>query len=133
MARGLTQQLLMGGTQPQPRVNFAIAKSFRQMVSGPGIAWTKADGGPKSHVYVIDLCNWWLLVPRLSMQSTLDTSIQPLTRKEQREITYGNGQVAVAAGGAALDTEVAVDYEEDIFANEEDMAVGDGGGMQLDV
>lgn len=132
LARGLTQQLLKGSAHPPPQVTFAIAKSFRDIFSEQAVPWTAADGGSKSQVDVVGPCNWWLLGPRLSMRSTLDTNIQTLTTEEQLAITSGNGQMAGPAGGGVPDAEEAVYLDEGVMDDEEDLALDGGGDMQLD-
>lgn len=129
LSRGLVQQLLKGSAKVEPAVSMAIAKSARLMISGPAISWTAVDGRPFDHSQAVGPCKWWLLVPRLSTRSALDTKLQTLSAEEQSAHTVGH---------LPLMEEVAfpspeADVEEDAIVDQSADAVLDGGSdLELD-
>lgn len=68
----------------------AIAMSLRLQVSGPAISCADVDGSPFDHSHAVGPCKWWLLVPRLSTRSALDTKLQMLSAEEQSAVTVGS-------------------------------------------
>lgn len=90
LARALVQQLLKGSARVEPNVTMAIAMSLRLQVSGPAISCADVDDSPFDHSHAVGPCKWWLLVPRLSTRSALDTKLQMLSAEEQSAVTVGS-------------------------------------------
>lgn len=120
MARGLVHHLLKGNVKLEAAVIKLIAICLRLIISGPGIMWTAADGGPLDHTEAVGPCKWWLLIPRLTTRAALDVRVQTLTTEEQAAHSVGHA-VAHASVDKALDA-----------ANDVGEANGDDGVAALD-
>lgn len=128
MARGLVHHLLKGNIKLDAPVIKLVAMCLRQIISGPSISWTAADGGPLDHTEAIGPCKWWLLIPRLTTRAALDVKVQTLTTEEQAAHSIGHAAIPVVSNktlDAAKDTDEAE-------ADEGVAALDGGSDLELD-